>query len=146
MSSVTSRAEHVHQIHTADAPPIRQASYRIPHAYRDTVRNELHRLVADDIIKPSSSPWASPIVLVFKKDKSLRLCVDYRPLNAMSDMDVYPMPKWTISSTDLIRQNISQPWILRRANGRCLSLPPRVRRQPSQLRLAFTSFALYHSA
>ena len=56
----TTLAEH--EIHTADAPPIRQAPYRIPHAYRDTVRNELHRLVADDIIEPSSSPWASPIV------------------------------------------------------------------------------------
>ena len=57
-----------------------------------------------------------------------------------------PCHEWTISSTDLVRQNISQPWILRRAIGRYLSLPPRVRRQPSQLHLAFTSFALCHSA
>ena len=45
------------------------------------------------IIEESTSEWASPIVLVRKKDKSLRICVDYRKLNAVSQMEPYPMPR-----------------------------------------------------
>ena len=46
-----------------------------------------------DIIQPSTSPWASPIVLDTKKDGSIRFCADYRALNCVADFDAYPIPR-----------------------------------------------------
>ena len=57
------------------------------------MQEELKEMLQNDIIKPSSSEWAAPIVLVKKKDGSLRLCVDYRRLNSVSQTDTYPMPR-----------------------------------------------------
>ena len=87
----TTMAEH--RIHTGLAKPVRLPPYRIPYAYRDIVREELKQMETDGIIEKSSSEWAAPIVLVKKKDSSLRLCVDYRRLNAVSEMDAYPMAR-----------------------------------------------------
>ena len=80
-------------IRTGTASPIRLPPYRLPHAYRDIVKKELEEMEKDGIIERSSSEWAFPIVLVKKKDGSLRMCVDYRRLNSISDADAYPMPR-----------------------------------------------------
>ena len=66
---------------------------RLPHAYRELVHKEIQEMLDEGMIEPSSSEWTSPIVLVNKKDGTLRLCVDYRQLNAGSQMDEYPMPR-----------------------------------------------------
>ena len=80
------------RINTGTATPIRLLPYRLPHAHRDIVKVELEEMEKDGVIERSSSEWAFPIVLV-KKDGSLRMCVDYRRLNAIADADAYPMPR-----------------------------------------------------
>ena len=87
----TNLAEH--RIKTRTANPVRQAPYRLPHAYREDVKKDLEEMEKDGIIEPSASEWTSPIVLVPKKDGSLRMCVDYRRLNGVSEVDAYHMPR-----------------------------------------------------
>ena len=53
----------------------------------------IHDMLQKDIIQPSSSPWASSIILVPKKDGSLRFCIDYRKLNSVTQKDAYPLPR-----------------------------------------------------
>ena len=57
------------------------------------IKKELDEMLAADIIRPSTSPWASPVVLVGKKDEGVRFCVDYRKLNQLAKFDAYPMPR-----------------------------------------------------
>ena len=82
-----------HEINVGDAAPIRQKPYRIPYSQRDVIKKELDEMLAADIIRPSTSPWASPVVLVGKKDGGVRFCVDYRKLNQLAKFDAYPMPR-----------------------------------------------------
>ena len=53
----------------------------------------LESMQKSHVIQPSESPWASPVVLVRKKDGSLRLCVDYRALNSVTKADSFPLPR-----------------------------------------------------
>ncbi|GFV15547.1 hypothetical protein TNCV_4835731 [Trichonephila clavipes] len=82
-----------HIIDTADHPPIKQHPRRLPFAKQEEVGTLLREMQENDIIEPSSSPWASPIVLVRKKDGSTRFCVDYRKLNDVTKKDSYPLPR-----------------------------------------------------
>ena len=82
-----------HRIATGDASPIRLPPYRLPHAYRATVQQELEEMMTQGVIEQTTSEWAAPIVVVRKKDGAIRLCVDYRHLNAVSTIDAYPMPQ-----------------------------------------------------
>ena len=82
-----------HRIKTGDAAPIKQAARRLPFHKRATLKTLLEDLLSKGVISESDSPWASPIVLVDKKDGSSRLCVDYRKLNKMTTPDAYPLPR-----------------------------------------------------
>ena len=55
-----------HEIHVGDAAPIRQKPYQVPYSQQDVVKGELEEMMAAGVIRPSTSPWASPIVLVEK--------------------------------------------------------------------------------
>ena len=54
---------------------------------------QVQQMLASDVIRPSNSPWASPVVMVKKKDGSLRFCVDFRQLNAATVKDAHPLPR-----------------------------------------------------
>ena len=66
-----------HHIKMGDARPVWLPAYQLPHAYREGVAKELKEMEDSGIIEPSSSEWSSPIVIVKKKDGSLRMCIDY---------------------------------------------------------------------
>ena len=76
-----------------NGPPIRQPMRRMPEALKDTITSEVDRMLEQNIIQPSSSPWSSPVVMVQKKDGSWRFCIDYRKLNSVTHRDAYPLPR-----------------------------------------------------
>ncbi|CAH8866152.1 unnamed protein product [Trichobilharzia szidati] len=82
-----------HEIKTGDNLPIRVPPRCVPVHYQQQLDSMITDMLRKKVIKPSTSPWASPIVLVKKKDGSLRLCVDYRRLNAITQRDSFPLPR-----------------------------------------------------
>ena len=80
-------------ISTGDATPKKHPVRRVPFAVRREVARQLAHMQEQGVIQPSSSPWASAIVLVRKKDGSLRICVDYRHLNSVTKSDTFPLPR-----------------------------------------------------
>ena len=82
-----------HRIHTEDAVPVNQRHRRIPPNQFEEVKEHLQELLKKGVIRPSQSDYASPIVLVRKKSGALRMCVDYRQLNAKTRKDAYPLPR-----------------------------------------------------
>ena len=81
-----------HEIHTGDAAPIKQCPSQTPISFRGEEEKEIQFMLEKGVIRESSSPWSSPVVLVRKKSGSTRFCVDYRRLNAVTCKDSYPLP------------------------------------------------------
>ena len=79
------------RIDTGDARPIASGPHRVPDRLKEGVRMEVAKLVEMGVVEESTSPWMSPIVPVPKEDGSIRLCVDYRRLNSVSQADPYYM-------------------------------------------------------
>lgn len=82
-----------HKIRVKEDTPPRQRSYRIPERLVPVLQKEIKFMLELGIIEESNSEWCSPVVLVPKKDGSLRFCVDFRYLNAMSSFDPYLTPR-----------------------------------------------------
>jgi hypothetical protein len=72
--------------------PISRRPYRMPPNELAELKVQLNELLKKGLIRPSSSPWGCPTIFVKKKDQSLRMCVDYRPLNAVIVKNKYPLP------------------------------------------------------
>ena len=83
----------VHRIDTAGNKPVRQALRRQPLSLLKTVDEQLDQMQEAGIIEPVQSEWAANIVIVKKKDGSVRFCVDYRGLNDRTVKDSYPLPR-----------------------------------------------------
>ena len=81
-----------HTVDTGDSRPIKQPPRRMPLPQREIADREVDKMLEKGYIEPSDSPWASPIVLVTKKDGSTRFCIDYRRLNDVTRKDAYPLP------------------------------------------------------
>ena len=75
-----------------DAVPFKLQAYRIPYNMRKEVEKQIEGMLEQNIIIKSASPFASPIVLVPKKNKQWRMAVDYRKLNALTKKSVYFLP------------------------------------------------------
>ena len=80
-----------HQIRLTDNMPIRCKPYPLPYAMREELRNEVDTMLEMRVVRPSTSPYASPIVMVKKKNGSNRMCVDFRKLNKITEVDPAPM-------------------------------------------------------
>jgi hypothetical protein len=73
--------------------PISKRPYQMLPNKLVELKIQLQELLDKGYIRPSSSPWGCPALFVKKKDKTLRLCVDYRPLNAVIIKNMYPLPR-----------------------------------------------------
>jgi hypothetical protein len=73
--------------------PISKRPYRMPPNELAELKIQLQDLLDKGYIRPSASPWGCPALFMKKKDNSLRLCVDYRPLNAVTIKNKYPLPR-----------------------------------------------------
>lgn len=84
-------AQHI--IQTNHPFPIHQPPYPSAWKARANIQTQVDEMLEAGVIEPPTSPWASPVVLIKKKDGSWRFCVDYRKLNSITIKDVYPLPR-----------------------------------------------------
>ena len=82
-----------HVVDTADARPVKQLPRRLPQALKPVVDKQVNEMLEAGVIRQSNSPWASPIVLVRKKDGNWRFCIDFRKVNDLTVKDAYPLPQ-----------------------------------------------------
>jgi hypothetical protein len=73
--------------------PISMAPYRMSASELSELKKQLEELLEKKFIRPSVSPWGAPVLLVKKKEGSMRLCIDYRQLNKVTIKNKYPLPR-----------------------------------------------------
>jgi hypothetical protein len=86
--------------------PISKRPYRMPPAELAELKKQLQELLDKGFIRPSTSPWGCPALFVKKKDESLRLCIDYFPLNAVTIKNKYHLPRIDVLFDQLVRAKV----------------------------------------
>ena len=89
----TNATKHKIVLKDPDTPPFKEHFRRIPPPQLDEVREHLKLMLDAGVIRPSNSPWCNAVVLVRKKDGSLRFCIDFRKLNSLTVKDSHPLPR-----------------------------------------------------
>ncbi|CAB3257647.1 unnamed protein product [Arctia plantaginis] len=89
-----------HRIRTSTDVPIQTKSYRFPECHKKEVENQINKMLEQNIVTPSDSPWSSPIWVVPKKldasgQRKWRVVIDYRKLNDVTIGETYPIPQIT---------------------------------------------------
>jgi hypothetical protein len=113
--------------------PISRRSYRMPPNELAELKTQLQDLLEKGFIRPSLSPWGCPAVFVKKKDQTLRMCLDYRPLNEVTIKNKYPL-------LGLISYSISLPelgYFLKLTSGQAIIISvsnPKIYPRPHLLR------------
>ena len=82
-----------HQIEIAGEKPKRSGVRPLNPTFREEVEKQLKLLQDNDMIEPSNSKFACPVVMVRKNDESYRFCCDFKNLNSVTRHDVYPLPR-----------------------------------------------------
>jgi hypothetical protein len=93
--------------------PISKRPYRMPPAELAELKKQLQELLDKCFIRPSTSPWGCPAFFVMKKYESLRLCIDYRPLNAVTIKNKYPLPRIDNLFDQLVEAKVFSKIVLR---------------------------------
>jgi transposase InsO family protein len=83
----------MHKVRTTDDVPVSQPHRIIPPKDFQEVREHIKDLLQKGVIQESCSPYSAPVVIVRKRDGSIRLCIDYRRLNGKTVKDAYPLPR-----------------------------------------------------
>ena len=84
--------EHEIRLENNSKPPSR-APYRLSFVEQEELKKQLKQLLDSNLIRPSSSPFGSPVLFVKKKENTLRMCIDYRALNNITIKNRYPLPR-----------------------------------------------------
>jgi len=95
----TDLVEHV--VRLTEDRPVSVRQYPLPFESEETIRSEVRKMLDMGIIEPSSSPFSSPVVLVKKKDNTVRFCIDFRQLNKVTQFDCEPIPDPEVLFTSL---------------------------------------------
>ncbi|KAE9096102.1 hypothetical protein PF002_g16649 [Phytophthora fragariae] len=118
-------------IDTGTQVPIQQRPYRVSQAEGDVMEAEIQQYLELNRIQSSTSPWASPVLMIRKPDGGIRFCIDYRRLNAVTIKDCYPMSliddipdvlagAKLFSTMDIASGNGTYPWLLIASRRRLL--------------------------
>ena len=89
----TNATKHKIVLKDPDTPPFKERFHRILAPQLDEVREHLKLMLDTGVIRPSNSSWCNAVVLVRKKDGSLRFCIDFRKLNSLTVKDSHPLPR-----------------------------------------------------